>query len=92
MSEHAFVAILGIAFTVVFLVGLLELTRLPEEEPEGQHEEEPEGQHEEEATEQRDQARRKSGSAKRRRKLRELLDDGVTNESEPEAKTAEDDS
>lgn len=32
MSEHAFVAILGIAFTVVFLGGLLELTRLPEEE------------------------------------------------------------
>ncbi len=84
MSEHAFVAILGIAFTVVFLGGLLELTRLPEEEPEGKHEEE--------ATEQKDQARRKSGSAKRRRKLRELLDDGVTDESEPEAKTAEDDS
>ena len=91
MSEHTFVAILGIAFTVVFLGGLLELARLPEEEPEGQHEEEPEGQHEE-ATEQKDQDRRKSGSAKRRRKLRELLDDGVTNESEPEAKTAEDDS
>ncbi len=76
MSEHAFVAILGIAFTVVFLGGLLELARLPEEE----------------ATEQKDQARPKSGSAERRRKLRELLDDGVTNESEPEAKTAEDDS
>ena len=84
MSEHAVGALLGLAFTVVFLGRLLGLTRLPEEEPEGQHEKK--------AREQKDQARRKSGSAERRRKLRELLDDGVTNEGEPEAKTAEDDS
>ncbi len=66
MSEHTLVAILGITFTVVFLGGLLELTRLPEEEPEGQNEEEVNRQQAETA-EQKDQARRKSGSAKRRR-------------------------
>ncbi len=89
MSEHALIAILGFAFTVAFLGGLLALTQLEEEEGQSAEQKAERNARFEEAAERKDQARRTRGSAERRRKLRQILDDGVANESEPEAKTAE---
>ncbi len=48
MSEHVLVAILGIAFTVAFLGGLLELTRLQEAAARQDKEEKAAGQDEKE--------------------------------------------